>query len=146
MTLQESFMERNDLKKKIQRTWTELQTVIIFQEGSEVQFDAVKKLEELKILHNELFDLNVKIDTANRVNIEKLQKLKYLDEEIVTYTNIMTALLSWKKHGTIGYSDEVVVQIKAFDFNEIKTELERLENERRKTDKELQKSNWQTEI
>lgn len=146
MVLQEAFMERNDLRKKINRLVGEMNTVLVTEEGETPQFDASAKLDAVNKLESELYDLNCKIDHANQVNIEKLQKLKFYDEQIKNYSNIRSVLLSWNRKRNIGYGDAVQIMQKNLDLIQISNELEALEKNRRDLDKALQKSNWQTEI
>ena len=112
MVLQEAFMERNDLRKKIQRLTGEMNTVLISEEGEETQFNAQEKLDQINKLEEDMFNLNVKIDTANKVNVERLQKLKFLDEQIKNYSNIRSVLLSWSKKKNIGYGDAIQIMQK----------------------------------
>lgn len=146
MTLQEAFMERNDLKKKINRVNMELNTVIVTEEGEDPQFDPQKKLDELVRLQEELLFLNVRIDKANIVNSEKLHELRNLDALITHFSNLRQILLSWKRRQTLGYGDTVIQMKKNFDLAEITTKLETLETKRRDLDRELQKSNWKIEV
>lgn len=146
MTLQEAFMERNDLKKKINRVNMELNTVIITEEEETPQFSPQEKLDELIRLQEELLSLNVKIDKANIVNSEKLHELRNLDALIAHFSSIRNHLLSWKRRQTLGYGDTVIQMKKNFDLGEITTKLETLETKRRDLDRELQKSNWKIEV
>ena len=146
MVLQEAFMERNDMRKKISRISGEMSTVLITEEGEIPQFNAKEKLAELDKLEKELYILNCKIDHANKVNVEAIQKLKFLDEQIRNYSNIRSVLLSWNRKTNIGYGEAIKITVKNLDLGEITDKLESLEKERRDVDKALQKSNWQTEI
>jgi hypothetical protein len=146
MVLQEAFMERNDLRKKIQRVNSELKTVLITEAGEIPQFNASDKLSEVNTLQKQLFELNIKIDKANSVNIERLHKLRFLDEQIKDYSHLRDVLLSWSKRKTIGYSDTTVEMQRNLEFDEISKRLFELEKERRSLDREIQKINWQTEI
>lgn len=147
MKLQEAFMERNDLRKKINRVESELNTVIVTEEDQPLEFDPKMKLKELVDLQDDLFRLNVAIDKANIVNIEKLQQLRILDEKIKLYSNLRSTLLSWKKHQTRGWAETTtIVMNKNFDLNEVTQILESLEQRRRNLDRDLQRSNWETEV
>lgn len=146
MVLQEAFMTRNDLRKKINRVIGEMNTVIITEEGETPQFNAQKKLDEINKLENDLYMLNCCIDHANKTNVESLQKLKYLDDKIRNYTSIRETLLRWNKKKSIGYGEAVQIMQKNLDLDKISNELVTLEKERRDIDKNLQKSNWSTKI
>lgn len=146
MKLQEAFMERNDIRKKITRLEGDLHSVIITEEHEVPQFNAVEKLNKIVKLEQTLFELNCKIDIANKANVERLQDLKYLDHRIKTYSNIRSILLSWNKKRSVGYGDAIQITQKNLNLGDITTELEALEAARRKTDKELQSANWEIEI
>lgn len=146
MKLQEAFMERNDLKKKITRALSELNTVIITEEEDTPQFDPQKKLDEINTLQTQLEKLNIAIDYANQVNIATLHRQRYVDAMIAHYTTIRNALLTWKRKQTLGYGDTVIQMQKNFDLNEITKELEKFETEKRELDRRLQKSNWEVEV
>lgn len=147
MTLQEAFMERNDLRKKITRTQEELDTVLITDVDEPQDYDAKDKLEQIEVLTDALEILNITIEKANSINIERLHHLRMLDEKIRIYTRIKSKLQRWERKRTIGYSDSTIVETKRnLDFENICEIFDALEKERRTVDKELQKANWQTEI
>lgn len=146
MKLQEAFMERNDIKKKIARLSSELQTVIITQEGDEMQFNPKSKLEEIELLQTKLMELNIKIDEANVKCTPILHEIRMTDALIAHYTTIRDVLLRWKKRQSLGYGETVIVMQKNFDFDTTSTKLESLELKRRELDRKIQKLNWEIEI
>ncbi len=146
MKLQEAFMERNDLKKKITRALSELNTVIITEEEDTPQFDPQKKLDEINTLQTQLEKLNIAIDYANQINTPTLHRQRYVDAMIAHYTTIRNTLLAWKRKQTLGYGDTVIQMQKNFDLYEITKELEKFETEKRELDRRLQKSNWEVEV
>jgi cob(I)alamin adenosyltransferase len=145
MKLQEAFMKRNDLKKKISRLFDELKSVLITEEGETLWFNPEEKLQELVLAQNELYELNVKIANANQANIEQLEHLKYLDEKIRTYTAIRSSLLENNRRHRFALESSTPV-VRNLDINVINEALEVFEDERRQIDRELQKKNWQTEV
>jgi len=146
MKLQEAFMERNDLKKKITRALSELNTVIITEEEEIPQFDPQQKLQEIEILQDKLARLNIAIDYANQVNIPTLHEQRHVDAMISHYTTIRNGLLAWKRKQTLGYGDTIIKMKKNFDLEEITKKLEKFEAEKRDLDRRLQKSNWEVEV
>lgn len=147
MKLQEAFMERNDLRKKINRVSGEVFSLIVTEEDQPLDFDAGEKLAELNALQGDLFKLNVAIDQANIPNIGKLQRLRMLDEQIKNYSNIRSQLLSWKKTSSRGWAEaQVIVMVKNYDVHQISAQLEALESERRDLDRALQKANWDIDV
>lgn len=146
MKLQEAFMERNDLKKKITRALSELNTVIITEEEDTPQFDPQKKLDEINTLQTQLEKLNIAIDYANRVNTATLHRQRFVDAMIAHYTTIRNSLLTWKRKQTLGYGDTIIKMKKNFDLDTITQQLEKLETEKRELDRRLQKSNWEVEV
>jgi len=150
MTLAESFMERNDINKKIARTQEELSSVLITEEGAVTIYTAADKEREILILLDKKMELNIKIDKANEVNKENLQKLKNLDKKISFYSNLRSTIMHADNRKKLykGFSSEEtdIKMIKNLSEIYLSETLEALENERRALDKKIQKLNWQTEI
>lgn len=147
MKIQEAFMERNDIRKKIERVNSELNSVLITEEDQPLEFSAEEKLKEINDLQEKLMKLNIAIDKANSVNIEKLHRIRFLDAQITIFSNIRSILLGWKKISTRGWSEQqIVTMIKHLNTKEISDKLENLEKERRELDRALQRSNWEVDV
>jgi hypothetical protein len=147
MKLQEAFMERNDIKKKISRVQLELHTVIVTEKDEEKMFDPTTKFEECQTLMKNLLALNIKIDKANVVNSERLLKLREMDANIALHSSIRQRLMSASNKQSLGYGSDTIIEMeKNFDIHGITEMLEDIEKGRRDLDRELQKANWEIEV
>lgn len=145
MTLQEAFMERNDLKKKIARLTDDLTAVVVTEENETPVWNAEEKLNEVLELQDQLRSLNIRIDIANQKNIELLQEMRTLEAKISLYSKIRTQLVASKRSRSL-YGDSVITYVKHLDVDQVSQILQHLEENKRYLDRQIQKSNWQTEI
>ena len=143
MKLAEALMERKDIVKKISRVTEEIMALLVTPAFEKVDSAVIKsKIGTHQDLVEALSALNVQIDKANVVLIDKLNALRTLDSHIGFCKEIRAGLIGEKNR--FRYSEnEYSKNIELYFINDL---LEAYEKQRRALDREIQGLNWTINI
>jgi len=144
MKLAEALMARKDLVAKINKIKELIKNNLVTRKDFQLPIDMTAQFLQYRELQGELEILNKKIDKTNAQYLtDKLNELRILDSKIAFYKECNTALMSsetsWR------YNDDITLQ-RNYDLNVLNSWLEQCEAMRRKIDREIQKTNWETEL
>lgn len=155
MKLQEAFIERNEIRKKMKRLQEDILNGVVQQVQSSVgplTPSAHEVLEKKQLQYLELADkletLNCQIDKTNQANVTELNELRLLIEKISHIGKIREKIVEWKPLMPASRFSEALLETRIVYFNaeDVTSQLEELEKRKRRVEALLAQKNWTLDL